>query len=151
MSSSSHIHPQEKCLPASFSWSKNIFSNLEVLKLRLPPRFACYSTCSAASFASTTSCTFGGLFWWLPCWISTAKCFLLSLQKFLKTLQSISGAPHWLAPRSSLFWPPIKADHRTSCSENWNGYKENLDLKFLLLILKKKKIINKEHLAFSHH
>merc|ERR1711910_135040 len=26
-------------------------------------RFACYSTCSAASFASTTSCTFGGLFW----------------------------------------------------------------------------------------
>ena len=27
-------------------------------------RFACYGTCSAASFASTTSCTFGGLFWW---------------------------------------------------------------------------------------
>merc|ERR1712141_902316 len=26
-------------------------------------RFACYGTCSAASFASTTSCTFGGLFW----------------------------------------------------------------------------------------
>merc|ERR1712008_482350 len=26
-------------------------------------RFACYSTCQAASFASTTSCTFGGLFW----------------------------------------------------------------------------------------
>merc|ERR1712242_401643 len=26
-------------------------------------RFACYSTCSAASFASTTSCIFGGLFW----------------------------------------------------------------------------------------
>merc|ERR1712008_90494 len=26
-------------------------------------RLACYSTCSAASFASTTSCTFGGFFW----------------------------------------------------------------------------------------
>merc|ERR1711936_1057534 len=26
-------------------------------------RFACYSTCQAASFASTTSCTFGGFFW----------------------------------------------------------------------------------------
>merc|ERR1712241_379171 len=26
-------------------------------------RFACYSTRQAASFASTTSCTFGGLFW----------------------------------------------------------------------------------------
>merc|ERR1712218_321180 len=26
-------------------------------------RFACYSTCQSASFASTTSCTFGGLFW----------------------------------------------------------------------------------------
>merc|ERR1712233_148328 len=26
-------------------------------------RFACFSTCQAASFASTTSCTFGGLFW----------------------------------------------------------------------------------------
>merc|ERR1712241_234483 len=26
-------------------------------------RFACYSTCQAASFTSTTSCTFGGLFW----------------------------------------------------------------------------------------
>merc|ERR1711963_10209 len=26
-------------------------------------RFQCYGTCSAAAFASTTSCTFGGLFW----------------------------------------------------------------------------------------
>jgi len=26
-------------------------------------RFQCYSTCQAASFASSTSCTFGGLFW----------------------------------------------------------------------------------------
>merc|ERR1712083_823354 len=26
-------------------------------------RLACYSTCAAASFASSTSCTFGGLFW----------------------------------------------------------------------------------------
>merc|ERR1739842_256082 len=26
-------------------------------------RFACFSTCQAASFASPTSCTFGGLFW----------------------------------------------------------------------------------------
>merc|ERR1712211_51082 len=26
-------------------------------------RLQCYSTCQAASFASTTSCTFGGLFW----------------------------------------------------------------------------------------
>ena len=26
-------------------------------------RFACYSTCAAANFASTTSCTFGGFFW----------------------------------------------------------------------------------------
>merc|ERR1712045_630138 len=28
-------------------------------------RFACYSTCQAASFASTTSCTFGGFFWFV--------------------------------------------------------------------------------------
>merc|ERR1712213_245814 len=26
-------------------------------------RLQCYSTCQAASFASTTSCTFGGFFW----------------------------------------------------------------------------------------
>ena len=26
-------------------------------------RFQCYGTCSAAAFASTTSCAFGGLFW----------------------------------------------------------------------------------------
>ena len=26
-------------------------------------RIQCYSTCQAANFAATTSCTFGGLFW----------------------------------------------------------------------------------------
>ena len=49
----------DKCLVTRLLCD-HTFQNILLLNIA---RFQCYSTCQAASFASSTSCTFGGLFW----------------------------------------------------------------------------------------
>merc|ERR1719278_1634034 len=48
------LQPAKALVPAETPLERGFFNNI---------RFACYSTCQAGSFASTTSCTVRGLIW----------------------------------------------------------------------------------------
>ena len=88
-------------------------------------RFACYGTCSAASFASTTSCTFGGLFWW-------------------KTFRICRNPKTNLSQENNA---DLRTDFPSSCRQSGVNVvclalRGNFRPKLLLLILKREKILN---------
>ena len=91
---------------SSTFWSKSVWFRLQ-----------CYSTCQAASFASTTSCTFGGFFWWLNFSLKISSNMIVtnSTSKTLSQEHNIDLRPDLPSPLSQRL-RPLPQNQPSSCS-----------------------------------